>query len=283
MEKFILKEPASYGQLIRFSLQVYRRSFNKVLLFSVFLSLIIFLPRLIGDITQTDLFFMKSIFDPKRLWFLLVDFLALILLVAILWDIHCLLFGIKDPIIQDFKMGLRKFLYVLVASFIQAILVFASLFIVYGFQTIIQQSNHFVMQGIWGTTFIALIFGLQIAFIVYVATLFIFYIPIIATENKGIFNALERSISLVWNHWWRTLSVQLTPWFYYAIVLLVLKYVLGLNVHFYFTERREYNFQITVLHFVVFTFFIPWIASVLLVQLHDLELRKKLQIEHGKK
>lgn len=281
MEKLILKEPAPYSQLIKFSLQVYRRSFNKVLFLSLLLAIVIFLPAIIADLTNHEVFFMDSFFDPRRLWLILVDLFSLIVLVAIIWNIHCVMFGIKEPLIQDFKMGLQKLAQVLLAVLIQVILIFAAIFIVYGFETVLFQPRPMVHPGFWGIAFVGLIFGLQIAFILYVSTLFVFYIPIIATENKGIIVALERSISLVWNHWWRTLSVQLTPWFYYTMILIVMKYVLGLNIHFYFTERKIYTLQITILHLVLFTFFIPWITSLLLVQLNDLELRKKLKTKHA--
>jgi hypothetical protein len=88
---------------------------------------------------------------------------------------------------------------------------------------------------------------------------------------------------LVWNHWWRVFSTQLTPWLFYLALLIAVKYVLHIDFHIYFTQKIDNTLWVTIAHIAVFSLFIPWVAALLLVQLKDLELRKSLVAAHQSK
>jgi len=281
MEKHVLTRPASYTKLLKHSFYVYRESFINVFFLNLILSIIVFLPSILASFNASP-FVNMARFDPRNLWLILLDLVFLIFFVAILWQIHCVMFDIKDRFIEDVNVGIHKLFSVFVACLIHIVCIMAAISVIYGFQFVLFRPQPLMENTFWGAAFIGVVFGLQIIFVLYIATLFIFYVPIIATENKGIINALKRSISLSWNHWWRIISLQITPWLFYIFALVLLKFLFGVNENFFFSERKVYAFQITMIHLLLFTLFISWVASLLLTQLNDLELRKKLEMKHAR-
>ncbi len=136
--------------------------------------------------------------------------------------------------------------------------------IMYGLETILTQHQLLFPNNLLGTALIVSIFVLQFLLLVYISTLFIFFIPIIAIENKGVIVSLEQSILLVWNHFWRVLSVQLFPWICYLIFLLVIQSVFGIDIHVYFFKFSTHTIMAGVLNLIMFAIFVPWVAATLL-------------------
>jgi hypothetical protein len=284
METLLPSQPESYKQLIRRSFLLYRKSFSKIILLSFLLSVVVFIPRLLSNIIGQDIFANISPFSPHRLWLVVIDLVSLTCFIGILWHMHCVVVRLHEPLVEDFLVGIKKVIYVFIAAIIQSTIVFAVVMLIYGIQILLHEHHLLFGKNLLGILFTVFVFFSQLAIIVYVSTLFCFFIPIIAIENKGIITSLERSVSLVWNHWWRTFSVQLTPWFSYLILLLIIKYVFRLNIHIYFMEYDSHSNWITCLYIILFTLFIPWAASLMIIQLKDLELRKKLtQKRHEKR
>jgi hypothetical protein len=122
-----------------------------------------------------------------------------------------------------------------------------------------------------------ILFILPTILIVYIIFAFYFYLALILTENQRIISSLKRSAYLVWGNWWRVANLQLTPWLINLLCLLLIKKYLPVNIHLYFVSGAEPStFLSTLLNIIIFAIFIPWFGATLLVQLRDLELRKKV-------
>lgn len=276
MDTLLPTQPTPYWPLIKRSFALYRASFTRIILLSLALSAIAFIPRLLSDIVGDDIFTHLSPFSLQRAWLLLINLAGITFFIAILWRMHCVIIDRHEPFAEDLRVGIKKLFYAFVASLLQGVVLFAILLIVYGNTLLVQEYNLLAYDHFYNILLVAIVFFVQLLLIVYIATLFIFFFPLIAIENKGIFSALEKSISLVWNHWWRVYSVQLTPWVSYLIILVLLRSIFRLNLHIYYlsTGPASHSFWLSLVHLVIFAIFIPWVAATMLVQLKDLELRK---------
>ena len=276
MESILPQQPANYGQVISRSLTLYRVAFAKIVFFALLMALIVFIPRLLSDIIGQDIFANIDPLSPHRLWFLAIEIGSLIFFIAILWHMNCVVRGKKEPLVQDVMTGTKKALSVFIASMLQCAIIFAFSFLVYGVLLLLNHLQLLFINSLAGVILTTVIFAGQLLLLLYVSTLFIFQVPLIALENKGILSAIENSVLLVWNHWWRVFSVQATPWIAYLCTLIVFKYILQIDIHIYFTNKSHNEIATTVLNMALFTLFIPWVAAILLSQLKDLELRKQL-------
>lgn len=276
MESFLPSTTQSNRQLLWQSLVLYRVAFLKVIIFSALLSIVTFIPRLIADAIGQDIFVNLAPLSYHRLWFLVIDLTSFIFFIAILWHMFCTMRGKHEPFIEDFSVGLKELAYVFIAALLQSALVFAFGLIVYGLLILLHHLQLLFINSLLGIILTTAIFLGQFILLLYVSTLFIFLIPIIAIEKKDILIALEKSITLVWNHWWRVFSVQITPWIFYTLLLIVLKYVINIDIHIYFTPKENDALWTTIINIALFALFVPWVAALLLMQLKDLELRKKL-------
>jgi len=275
-KKLLPATPSSYDKIIKLSFTLYRASFAKVIWLALLMSVITFTPRLMVDLTGKNIFASFSLSNPYYWCFLLIDLLNVALFVGIIWHMYCTARKRHEPLIEDITVGIKKTLYVFAASILQAAILTAATIVIMGFQLLLAQFNLLFNTSALGMLFTGIVFTLELGVIIYLYTLFFFFIPLIAIENKGILVSLEKSIALVWNHWWRTFSVQLTPWVTYLLVLGFIRYVARINVHIFFTQQLEYSIWTTLLQLVLFALLVPWIAALMVVQLKDLELRREL-------
>jgi len=273
METLLATQPSSYRELLKNSLILYRASFSKIIILSFFLSIVVFVPRLLSDVIGQEIFNVPPL-NPHRLWILIVNLIGLIFFIGIIWRTHCTMRGYHEPLIEDLTVGIKKVMYVFFATLLLSAFMFAASLIIFGLIIILNQ-HHLLFPHHWlGLIVTVLIFFGQLFLLVYISNLFMFFMPIIATENKGVFGSIESSVLLVWNHWWRVITLQMTPWILYLFLLILIKYVFGINIHLYYMEQTPHTITSTVLHLIIFALFIPWVAATLLVQLRDLELRK---------
>ena len=186
---------------------------------------------------------------------------------------HCIIIDKHEPLIEDFSVGLKKAIAVFIAATLQGLLVLGLVVLLVGSQLLIHQYHEWLFANPFGVVILCSIFLGELFIFFYVAALFIFIVPLIAIENKGILSALQRSVLLVWNHWWRTVSLQLTPWLCLALFLSFIRFVLNIDIHIYFVSVDWHPLFVTIIQMVIFALFIPWVAATLLVQLKDLELR----------
>lgn len=278
MDTLLPSKPSTYSQLIKNSLKLYQYSFIKIIGFSLVIAVIAFVPRLLADLTGQDIFVNNNTFNPHHLWFIFLEILGFIFFIGILWHMYCVLRNKHEPFIEDIYVGLKKVFYVVLAALIQGAIIFAITLSIYGVSWWLKQ--HYLLSPLnphpntYDILFITLLFTLPLALIIYIYTLFIFLIPLIAIENKGVWSALTRSAYLVWNHWWRVFSVQFTPWVCYVLLLFFIRVVFHINLYIYLIGQPSHHLGTTLFHIVIFALYVPWVAALLLVQLKDLELRK---------
>ncbi|RDI46545.1 DUF7847 domain-containing protein [Aquicella lusitana] len=276
MDTMLPSQPESYRPLINRSFRLYRASFSKVIWPALILSIVIFIPRLISVIVGQDILATLPAFSPYRLWQILINLVALMLFIAIMWHMYCEARGLHEPLVEDIGKGIRKAVSVFIATIIQSAILFGIAAIMLGIQILLHQYNLLFANNWVGIIATSIAFIGQFVLLLYVSVLFIFLVPLIAIEDKGILVALERSVLLAWNHWWRVFSVQLTPWISYIILLFLIRFGLGINIHIFFLQDVPHTIWTSLLHLLIFALFIPWVAALLLVQIKDLELRHEL-------
>lgn len=276
MDTKLATTPLNYGPLIKQSLSLYKRSITHVFILSLLLSITVFIPRLLSLLIEQDIFMNLPPLSWQRLWMVAINIVSLVFFIGMLWRIHALMKNKDVPFIKDVLVGVKKVLLVFIAALLQSAILFAIALIMYGAQILLHQYNLLFSTHPLGIILTAFLFIGQFILLLYVATMFIFLFPLIAVENKSILASFEYSVSLAWNHWWRTFSVQITPWLCYLILLLIIRNVFHIDIHIYFMGYGTHTFPTTLLHLFLFALFIPWVAALLLTQLHDLELRKIL-------
>ena len=276
MEISLPTKPENYRPLIKRSLKLYRLGFRHVILFALCLAIIAFIPRYIAVAIGQESFFPIPTFSFYRLLLLLINIAALPFFIAIIWHMHCLLRKRHETLNEDLKKGVHYLLQVFLAIILQTILLLAVALTFMGLHKFFLHDFLLMTENLWGTLLISIFFIINFLLLIYIETLFVFFLPLIVIERRGIISAIKNSALLVWNHWWRTFSVQATPWVVYVCILLFLKWLLGINVHVYFLEDYPHQWWEAILNTLLFALLIPWSADLLLLQLKDLEIRKKL-------
>ncbi len=270
-------QPETIGRLLRRSLTLYRAAFRHIVLLAFVVAITAFIPRLLAIAIGQDLFLDFSYFTPYKLWLLVIDITSLIFFTAILWSMQCVLNGDHETIADDMKIALKKIPLIIVAAFIQMLMVGLVNAIALGLYLLLKQHNLLLAPTTEGVILTSLVLVSQFVIDIYLFFLLIFYLPLILTENAGIISSLKRTILLVWNNWWLTFWVQSFPWVCYFFALCIIKFVAQINIHIFFIAPVErYSLLATILHIFLFAIFIPWSAATLLVQLRDLELRKQV-------
>ena len=266
----ISTQPETYSQLLSRSWALYQVAFSRVLLLAVLLVAFAFFPRFLSVFTGEAIFTLFPINSLKRFWLLFFDLLAITCFTAMIWRMHCIILKKHEPYQEDFYVGLRKLFPIFAAALIQGMVV-----LLMGL-AVLELEKWFIVRPftLENKLFLYFLFLAQGLLIIYIYLFCYFYFPLIAIENKGIIASLLRSVFLVWHNLWRTLSVQVTPWLCYLALLLLIRSSLGVNIHIYFLETGIPTWWLVLIQAILFTVFIPWVAATLLVQLHDLELRK---------
>lgn len=272
MDAILSPKPQSIFATLYQSLLLYGRAFFETLMLGLAISVTAFFPRLLAIIFGHDIFQNLPPFSPLKLLLFLLDLIALFFFTAMLWRVRCVIYNQHETIKEDMKVAIAKIPLIIVAAAIQLVIfllvgVITYLFVHYFF------ANTLVSNKVYLYT-MALLILFEISILVFLSVSFYFYQPLILTENQGMANSLVQSLKLVWNNWWRTFWVQITPWAYYLAILLLVRFGANLNIHIYYFPHQEETLGIVMFHILMFALFIPWIAATLLVQLHDLEVRK---------
>jgi hypothetical protein len=105
----------------------------------------------------------------------------------------------------------------------------------------------------------------------------VFYSALIINDNESIFSSLKSSHRLVWGNWWRTATVFLVPMFFFFVIYTGLLMIFGLSG---WAGGFDGDMQSMMAYLVAFSTVMsaigmPMVYSILLVQLHDLKLRKQ--------
>lgn len=275
MYTILPSRPQPNRNLLQLSMHFYKLSFRKVFGLALLLSFIVFIPRLIEKIAGINLFQVNEV-SLLRILMLIIDLASVLVFISILWRVYHLIHKRKESVRADIKIGFKKLISAFIAALLQAVaLVFVVCFL-FTIEYYLVKYNMLFHDSVLGILFTIFIFVGQIFLVLYTYTLFIFLVPIVALENKGVLFSVKRSITLVWNHWWRTFSLQIIPWLCFVLALVAFRFVFGIDVNIYLLENSNQSVWGTLLQLLIFALFIPWFATTILVQLRDLELRKKI-------
>lgn len=267
--------PETTGQLVVRSLKLYKSIFVYVVLLALLSSVCAFIPRLMGLLVGENIFIILPALSPYRLWLIVPDIINVLIFTAILWQTNCVSIKKRCTVLESFRQALKKFPAVLVAVVVLWIIFFLINLGFLGFYSLLSHKETVMTLQTNGTLISSIGLAVQLILGIFLMVLFFFYIPLVLLENKTITGALTKSARLVWGYWFRTVFLQLIPWACYLVALIIIKYVALLPVHIYFFPAEPRTLFGTVVNLIIFALFIPWFASMMLTQLHDLELRKK--------
>jgi hypothetical protein len=269
--------PENLKQLLKRSFWLYKTVFFKVFLFAVLLAFVTFTPRMIALTHHKDIFYGIPLYHPLRFVILAVDILGLILFAILLERIRSVMDKTHETVGEDIKFSLKKIPLIFCAALIQSFIFTVMSMAVIGFYYFLHSHNLLATTSRIHIFLVTLPVVFQLFFNIYIFILFVYYLPLIITENKGILSSLGKSARLVWGNWWRTFKTQISPWVVYFIVLIVVRYALKINIHIYFLGMDELSWRATIIQIILFVTFIPWSAATLMVQMRDLEFRKSNQ------
>ena len=267
----LAEQPKSNTQLIARSLKLYWSSLIHVFGLALFLGLIIWISGIISEY----LLYTNAKIIYIDLFVFLASVLGLFIFTTLLWRMRCVLTHTHDSILDDITIASKKIFLIIGATLIQ--LVMFSLF---------ATGIYFLSQLFQKQPPIYAFYLTMIAFVVLFVTFFyfyyalIFYLPLILTENKGIFSAMGKSISLVWGNWWRVFFLQILPVLSYIIFIAILTTIFQIDIKLYFSTNYTYIIA-SVINLFVIALFIPFNGAILLIQLRDLELRKEEKLSES--
>jgi hypothetical protein len=98
---------------------------------------------------------------------------------------------------------------------------------------------------------------------VWLAIAFAFCTPAVLFENKHAWGAIATSFSLAWGRWWQTFAVLVIPW-----LLILLTAIVSSQIKDFLT--------VTAISLALFSVLMPLLYAFLLVQYHNLRLRKPI-------
>ena len=275
MPNMLAVKPQTYSQIVKQSLTVYRLSFAHVYWVSLILSFVVFIPRFIVTFIDPNYFNNLTTFRPQQMWFFLIEVLGVFLFVVLLWRMYSVLVGRNDKLREDLKIAFTKIWLIIGAVLLQLIIFLITAAIIYCFYRLIFKDLSLLRSSYHAA--IALV-GVTIYLLIecYLIFLFIFYLLLIVIEDKGILSALKKSAKLVWGLWWRNFWILMTPLIFYMILLMIVRYLLFVDLPIYLIDSTPSSKLISIFYMFLFSLFIPWNAAIFIIQMRDLERRKKL-------
>ncbi|KJV06413.1 hypothetical protein VZ94_11375 [Methylocucumis oryzae] len=95
------------------------------------------------------------------------------------------------------------------------------------------------------------------------------YLNVIVVENKSGFAALKTSHSLVWGHWWRTLTVFMAPGLVFIILYAA---ILSAVLLFQYLGLNELDWLVSIIANLLSALIAPYFLGLGYVQYHDLNV-----------
>src|SRR5476651_2040894 len=101
MESILPIRPENNRSLLKRSILLYRKSIKEAFLFSLFLSFVVFLPRILSYFFAQDI---ALVMPPNRIGgvcIIIIDLVSLLLFIAILWRVHCESVNLHESLRED--------------------------------------------------------------------------------------------------------------------------------------------------------------------------------------
>ncbi len=266
--------PESNPTLLKRSFRLYIASFLQVIPLAFLLSIIVFVPEFFSWIFGRDVFAPNLSMD--NFWGLFFNLVIVFVYLALLWRMRGVIYEAHERMKEDVREATRKYLRVVIAglivTFIYGLIAFTTM-IIYSF---LLEQRIFLDPSYFAMTIVSIISFVYAAVVTYLYFAFYFYLPLILTEDAGIITSLIESFILVYNNWWRVFLLQITPGITYLIVLILVRFIFHFNVNiFLLSPPGQISIGVYIFHIISLSLFIPWIAAILLLQLHDLEQRNE--------
>jgi len=233
--RILAEQPVSIGKVLDISFKLYSASFKLFLPYCGLLALFYITIGLIVHASQEAALLGAFFLALLVLWLLLMIFH-----IAIIFRIDNVVHERIDSTMDSLLFGLKKFLPNLWTAFL------------YGFA---------VAGGMILLVIPGMIIGLSMFLFLYV----------IVVENKSGIAALKTSHSLVWGHWWRTLTVFMAP----SVLMFIIYFAMGLiTVLFKNMGLNELDGLVNIVANLLSALIAPYFLVLGYVQYHDLTLRK---------
>lgn len=239
--RILAEQPVSIGKVLDISLKLYSASFK---LFLPYCGLLTLFYIAIGFISQS---LQHGSDVEKGLLLLLLGLMLLVMAVfffilyaAMVYRVDNFIHERDDSMMDSLLFGLKKFFPVLWTG------------ILYG---------------------LAVTFGMILLFIpgMIIGLSMSLYLNVIVVENKSGFAALKTSHSLVWGHWWRTLTVFMAPGLVFIILYAA---ILSAVLLFQYLGLNELDWLVSIIANLLSALIAPYFLGLGYVQYHDLTLRK---------
>lgn len=265
--------PQSNTRLFMRGLKLYIASFKHVIGLALLFSMIIFIPECVAITRGVSLLELPQSFYLYNLFFIFVEVAALFVFIALLWRMRCIVTNQHESILDDFKVASTKILLILGVGLIYLLILGLVMFFL-----VMLPAVSFLRDPSIASINVALVFSfLFFCIIVYFSYTFIFSLPLILTENKGIIAALKKSFFLVWGNWWRVALLLIIPTLGYFILLFVIQSVFTISLSMLYVQPYDFKaLLILAMNIMLIALFVPLEGALLLLQLRDLELRKQV-------
>ncbi len=265
--------PQSNTRLLMRGLKLYYASFKHVIGLALLFAMVVFIPQFIAIAQGLNVLALLQLFSFYNLFFFIVDICAMFVFITILWRIRCVVTNAHESILDDFKVASKKILLIIGISLVYMLILalFVFLLIMLPARNLLNQPSEFSFN-------IAIMLSiLYFCIVAYIFYAFMFSLPLILTENKGIISALKKSYCLVWGNWWKVALLLITPILAYFVLLYVIQNIFHINLTIRYAEA--YNAKdlfILMINVILIALVVPLHGALLLLQLRDLELRKQV-------
>ncbi len=273
-------EPQTISQNIYDTFRVWSKSFFATLPFMIFLCIAV-------SFTSFFATYIPSKISLKLLWLICACFIIILYVIyaAIYHRIYSIIYNKKDSLIYAFYVGIKKFIFLIIATFV-TLFVLALLVIAISIPFfIIFYLLSYHMPDIWPLHQMLLKPRLELlasvtavfAYI-YAAVLLMFYFPLIIVDNLNPFVAFSKSVYLVWGNWWRTAIIIGVMYAIIPICLYLIEWYLVYHLGANYLSTLQQWILSDILQNIISIFYVPLFVSAVLVVLHDLKIRKHVNM-----
>jgi hypothetical protein len=264
--------PETIPQVVTRAWNLYLSTFFKVYALAFVIAILAFIPAFyVIGVAEGYFSVILPMFAFKTL-IVITEIISLTIFLGILWCLQCVTVHKHESLKTDLTVAFKHLLQVIFAAILQGLLF--SLIAICSKDFFILVASSALPRTPMGLFISGIPVMLAAGLCVVLFFLFIFYLPLILTENKNPIRALQRSMELVWGNWWRVFWTILTPWLTYVVLLFTIKALMNYTGFF---EPGRPSLIKSFIYMLTFAVYLPWFASTLLVQLRDLELRQKVR------
>lgn len=188
-------------------------------------------------------------------------------------------------ILDSLIVGLKRLFYIIVGIFIFTLflgiftLIVSTPFIIITQKIILLQSAHpsisMIAMKMGSIVYLDLL--IMTAVYVFFTVLLLFYLPLIVVMNLNPFSAFGESFVLVWGNWWRTALITGLLYMVVPTILVSFGWFIAYGLGLHFLSMQHAVILHCLLQGIISGLYVPFYCAVILVQLHDLMLRRKLK------